>query len=1049
MTIQRPPLARNKLAMLISCCGGASLLHGVAYAQDPAEEILVTGSRITRSTMETPTPVTVMSGAELQSVAPANLIDGLSQLPHFYANQNPEQVNGGQNSGGSNVNLRGAGANRTLTLLNGHRVVSSNRFGTPDVSLFPKDLLRSVEIVTGGASASYGTDAVAGVVNFLLDTGFEGFKTRGQMGASEYGDGESWEAGFAFGANLTERLHIIGSVSRFDQDAISDLDGLRDRDWVKQLARISNPDPNGPTELVRPYVSPTNFTATGVIVQPTSPALNRLVFRADGTAAPLAFSGLGNLNGGCLCQAEPTQTFGVNGDDEIQNAYERDNAYVYLDYDIGASTNVYLETIFGDNSASDRRESISLLSLWQGRLYADNAFLAPSVASLMAAQGTPGDPSGVRYVGYGYFPPNNADTVLGDSRQDTDNTTHATTIGFTHDFEGDALSGWRMYGYYQSGDSTQDFVTRNGVRVDRLQLAMDAVIDPATGQPVCRVNLPQFTGPIASGGNGGVFADCVPLNTFGGVANITPQAANFVMDRDHKIARQWTEQRVAEVTLSGNLWEGFGAGPIGSAFGVSWREEEFDQRTLDPADEFPALTNGTLLSDLGLLPAGIRGVVPQGGGPGCVGLAGIPGLRFVPTGYCGDQNSSSVLFSSLRAFGGGYDVREAFAELNIPVLSDVRLVDNLEISTAARWADYSGSGDIQAWKLSANWSVNDQLRVRATRSRDVRAATLRERYDQTRGGINVNNPWNNNALVSAASLSGGNPNVSPEEADTYTAGIVFQPPAAENLSLSLDWYSIDISEALAQLNAQNIVNGCRGGDLSLCQYVISGSGPVADPFTALPIPIDRVESLFINLNNQRIRGVDFEMSYRLDFDALGGSALGWRFLATRLMENSIQTAGSPFKDDRAGQLGGLNPGPLPEYRVTSNFTYTFGRYSVFLQARWIDGGLLDRTYLESSVPVPAAQRPVGSFLVLCNTNTTICTLDDNTLPSATYVDLRLAAKLGSEQQLELFANVNNLLDEEPVVAAGAVGRTGVALNANSSLYDVIGRRLTVGVSYSF
>jgi outer membrane receptor protein involved in Fe transport len=1000
--------------------------------------------------MDTPTPVTVMTGEELQSVAPANLIDGLSQLPQFYANQNPEQVNGGQNSGGSNVNLRGAGANRTLTLLNGHRVVSSNRFGTPDVSLFPEDLLRSVEVVTGGASASYGTDAVAGVVNFLLDTSFSGLKTHAQTGATDRGDGDSWEAGLAFGADLTDRLHIIGSVSRFDQDSISDFDELRDRDWVRQVARVTNPDPGGPTELVRPFVSPTNFTTTGVIVQPTSPALNRLVFRPDGTAAPLPFSGVGNLNGGCLCQAEAAQSFGVNADDEIQNAYERSNAYVYLDYDVGDSTNVYFETIYGDNSASDRRESISLLSLWQGRIYADNVFLDPSVASLMAAQGSTGDPSGVRYVGYGYFPPNNPNTVLGDSRQETNNTTHATTIGFTHDFAGDgALGGWTLGGYYQDGDNTQDFLTVNGVRVDRLQLAMDAVADPVTGQPICRVNHPSFTGPIASGGNGGVFSDCVPLNTFGGVANITWQAADYIMDRDNKIGRQWTEQRVAEFVLQGDLWDGFGAGPVGSAFGVSWREEEFDQRTLDPADEFPALRNGTLLSDLGLLPAGIRGVIPQGGGPGCVGFAGIPGLRFVPTGYCGDQNSSSVLFSSLRGFGGGYDVREAFAELNLPLLSDARLAKDFEISTAARWADYSGSGDIQAWKLGVNWSVNDQIRVRATRSRDVRAATLRERYDQTRGGINVNNPWNNNALVSAASLSGGNPTVNPEEADTTTAGLVFRPAAAENLSLSLDWYSIDISEALAQLTAQNIVNGCRGGDLSLCQYVISGSGPVTDPFTALPIPIDRVETLFINLNNQRIRGVDFEMSYRKDFDAFGGSSLGWRFLATRLMENSIQTAGSPFRDDRAGQVGGLNPGPLPEYRITTNLSYTIGRYALFLQARWTDGGVLDRTYLESSVPVPASQRPVGSFLVLCNNNTTVCTLDDNTLPSATYVDMRFAAKLGQEEQLEVFANVNNLFDKDPVVAAAAVGRTGVGLGANSSLYDVLGRRFTVGVKYNF
>jgi iron complex outermembrane receptor protein len=457
-----------------------------------------------------------------------------------------------------------------------------------------------------------------------------------------------------------------------------------------------------------------------------------------------------------------------------------------------------------------------------------------------------------------------------------------------------------------------------------------------------------------------------------------------------------------------------------------------------------------LLSELGLLPDGLRGVVPQFGQPVCP-IAGIAGLRFVPNGYCGDQNSSSVLFSSLRAFGGGYDVREAFAELNIPILSGARFAQNLEIDTATRWADYSGSGDIQAWKLGINWSINDQVRVRATRSRDVRAATLRERYDQTRGGINVQNPWNNNNTVAAASLSGGNESVAPEEADTYTAGVVFQPSAAENLSLSLDGYSIDIGGAITQLQAQVIVAGCRRGDMSLCQYVISGPGPVTDPFTTAPIPIDRVEALFINVANHRIRGVDFEMNYRMDFDALGGSALGWRFLATRLSENSIQTVGSPIKDDRAGQVGGVLP--LPEYRITTNLTYTFSRYSLFLQARWIDGGLLDRTYLESSAPIPIALRPADSALVGCNivagVPTTICTIDDNQLPSTAYVDMRFAARLGQEEQLEVFANLNNVFDEEPVIAPGAIGRTGVGLGINSALYDILGRRLTVGVNFSF
>src|SRR5690606_25737851 len=179
-------------------------------------------------------------------------------------------------------------------------------------------------------------------------------------------------------------------------------------------------------------------------------------------------------------------------------------------------TNLFFQGIYGENSASDRRESISLLYGWQGRIYADNVFLDDSLANLIATQGAEPDASGVRHVGYGYFPPNNPHTPLGDSRQETNNEMYSATIGFNTDFAGSGpLSGWSLQGYYQYGENVQDFVTVNGVRVDRLQLAIDAIAHPVTGEPICRVNHPDFTGPIDEGGNGGYFSDCVPLNTFG------------------------------------------------------------------------------------------------------------------------------------------------------------------------------------------------------------------------------------------------------------------------------------------------------------------------------------------------------------------------------------------------------------------------------------------------------------------------------------------------------------------------------------------------------
>ncbi len=1022
---------------VFALAGGMST---ATFAQDAElEEIQVTGSRISRTTMDTPTPVTSINAEDLAAMAPGSLIDGLIQMPQFYNNTTPETVNGGQNSGGSNINLRGAGSNRTLTLLNGRRVVSSNRFGNVDVNLFPEELLRSVETVTGGASASYGTDAVAGVVNFILDTNYVGLKTHAQTGMNEYGDGRTWEVGAAFGHDFGNGFHLLGSLGAYDQAKISSFGSVQDRDFLIRSARITNPNASGPTDIIRPYVLPTTFTPTGILIDNARPTINRMVFNPDGTLTRQAFTGVGANTTGCLCFAGTDPNYyGIDADAELGNAFRRYNSFLYLDYELSPNTNVFAQAIYADNSASDQRESVTLQSIWQGRVYPDNAYLSTQARDLIVASGAP-------FVGYGLAAANTPDTVLGESRQDTNNKMYSFTTGFDHEF----AFGWNLNGYYQYGENEQDFVCDNCVRVDRSQLAFDAVRHPTTNEIICRVNLPQFTGPITSGGNGGLFSDCRPINTFGGVQNISQAGADYIMDRDGKIARQWTDQHVAELVTSGELFDGFGAGPVDGAFGLSYRKETLDQRTLDPADEYPAQVNGTLLSAQGLMPAGIRGIVPQGS-TAVPGYTGIPGLRFVPGGYLGDANSSSVLFSSLRAIAGGYNVKEAFAEFNWPLLADMAMIDMLEVNTAARWADYSGSGDIWAWKGSLNWTVNDEVRLRATRSRDVRAASLRERYDQTRGGANVQNPWDNRNAVQAASLSGGNPSALPEEADTVTAGIVYQPEWFEGFSASLDWYSIEIDGALAQLGAQVVVDNCFRGDVSLCQYVISSNGPVTNPAGGFRT-IERVEAIFINLDTQKIEGADLELQYRTDVDFMADRTedLSLRFLVSNLSENSIQSPPSPGQvailDDRAGQIGAFG---FPEWKANLNVTYTMDNWSAFVQGRWIDGGLLDRTRLESTTAIPLTQRPVGSVLAACGTN--ICTIDDNSIPSIFYVDARVAGRFGEEQNLEVFANIQNLLDREPNITPGSgVGRTGTGTGVNTGLYDIAGRRYTIGVNYEF
>jgi hypothetical protein len=237
-------------------------------------------------------------------------------------------------------------------------------------------------------------------------------------------------------------------------------------------------------------------------------------------------------------------------------------------------------------------------------------------------------PANHQYVGFGFFGLDQPNTPLGDTRQVTENHLDSATLGFKSEFKDGFLSGWRLDGYYEYGENRQDFVTINGIRVDRLPMALDAVTD-ANGKVVCRVSLPQFD-PT------GIFKGCAPVNLFGGLQNLSPEAVAWIRNNHPKIARQWTDEQDAEAVLSGDLWEGFGAGPLAGAFGGSWRRERLSQRTLDPSDEFPALPDGTLLSSLGIAPASLRGVVAQGAASSVPGYGGIPGLRYVPSGFQGD-----------------------------------------------------------------------------------------------------------------------------------------------------------------------------------------------------------------------------------------------------------------------------------------------------------------------------------------------------------------------------------------------------------------------------
>ena len=986
----RSLISDARFRAIFALCASAMMSLPTTAAEADLSEIVVTGTRIGRSGLETPTPVTSVEKNELQDMNPRQLIEALSQLPQFFNNRRP-QGNAPLFSGGSNLDLRGAGPARTLVLLNGRRIPSGNRYGAVDISTLPEGAISNIETITGGASAVYGTDAVAGVVNFILNTKFNGFTGRAAAGQTSRSDGDNQTLSATYGTDLGDRAHLLVSADYFNQEPIWSLAALESRPWMRQNALVT--DPSGQyTYLRRDFVRPSN-TSTGGVINSSNALLDKLEFiRTAGTVSTqkLNFSGVGRLNGGCNCFADATRdpTWGIDADNAVQQANGRHSAFVYLDYDVSDDTNVYLQGTYGMSKVRGPWFSSPVMvgSTWQGTIYSGNPYLPANVQQIMTGNniasfnlGLTGATRNDQAGGLGQYVVNQSNELM------------SGTVGFEKRFTSGYLQDWKLTGYAQYGSNDQDMNFQDGLITSRLYIALDAVRNPATGQPVCRAALL----------NPAQFGDCVPVNLFGGVDSVSPEARNYLVDQSTHVKSTYN-QTFAEAVLSGSVFDGIGAGPFRMAFGASYRRDQVRQWKQDLRDEFVYI-NG--------VSTGLRGLLNE------TQTGGYVGVRGIPSGFQGNASLSNVLFTGSiqtpdTVLKGNFSVQEAFTELSVPLLKDKPFAQSLEADLAYRWATYTGSGGISSWKYGLSWQVWDSLRIRATQSRDVRAANIRERFDATAGGANVRDPLNNNVQVNGAtSFTGGNPSVNPEQADTTTFGFVWQPSGLlQGFSGSVDWYDIDISGALGLLPQQTIVDRCAAGSTDLCKFITRDANN----------QIVRIDVLFLNLSNQRIRGIDAEMQYSKPVEWFGGGErVGLRFYANRIAENSTKVL------DLTRDYLSLEQ---PEWRFTSNLVYQNGPVRAFVQGRWIDNRALNRLYNTGVTNAP--------------------TIEDNTVGSVFYTDLNVSYERPmSGHNLRFFANVTNLLDRAPPQTPTTVGTGGTG--QPSLQYDTIGRTYTVGVNVSF
>ncbi|RHW16851.1 hypothetical protein D1610_14155 [Sphingomonas gilva] len=533
---------------MVCAATAASAQSAVEYPQDAsvgqdeqaqAEDIIVTGSRVVTNGNQSANPVTVLSTDELLRNTPTTIADALSQAPQFRGSLRPSSFVSPQSPVNAFVNLRGLsdpGTPRTLVLFDGRRVTPAIAGGQVDVNMLPNLLVKRVDIVTGGASAAYGSDAVAGVVNYILDRDFVGLKASANAGVSQRGDNGTQKIGLAAGGKfLDDRLHVMGSLEYFNSSGVGN---TSDRAWLqKHCQAIQNPtysatnSAGGPNFLFRCGVTGTDFARGGVI---TSGPLQGTQFLPGGATAPYRY---GTLR---------TASTMVGGDGEwlprgnVVAPLKTISGFGHIDYDVTDNIRLFVEGTYTRNE-SDLPFIYPQFSGGSAfAIRADNAFLPNSVRGQMATLGLATISVGRVGLDWGQS--------VGHTTQDY----YRGAAGFDAKLGGD----WVLSGYFDWGRALIDQNTTQMVNVANARLAADAVVNPANGQIACRSTL---TNPA----NG-----CVPLNIFG-EGSASQAALDYIFGEP--FTHRKTEQSAAELAVRGSPFATW-AGDVQLAAGFDWRE---------------------------------------------------------------------------------------------------------------------------------------------------------------------------------------------------------------------------------------------------------------------------------------------------------------------------------------------------------------------------------------------------------------------------------------------------------------------------------------------
>ncbi|MEZ6023339.1 MAG: TonB-dependent receptor [Hyphomonadaceae bacterium] len=855
--------------------------------EEAEEAIVVTGTRIPRSNMNSPIPTQVIGSQDIQSSGATDLGEILTQIPGIDFNLSAEGTHTDtQNSGLSVIELRNLGGNRTLTLIDGRRAISnSGNSQRVSTSTIPAGFIDRIEVTTGGASAVYGSDAIAGVVNVILDDDYDGVRLGGRYGWSQDGGEEEATIEALLGRNFANgRGNVMAFLSYEDETAVD----ATDRDWSTVpvtwsggalVSNLSGNIPGGRFEGSDAWNdeygwhNDINLPPNGeAVARDFSTQIDGYNLRPDQVISPPRERWLAAFKG----HYDFSNT--LRGFASIQYAWEET-------FSAGAAETASSTTSFGP---FDNLQTI-------GQMSSTHPFIPPEVQATQS-----GTISWVRRF-----------NELGRITRTSERETWRSWAGF----EGSIFGDWRWEAYLGYGHFTQDQVRDNAGNFENIRFALNIEADPGNpGQYRC-----VDAGARAAG--------CVPLNLFG-IGSITPDMAAYIRATDN--TRTELEQTTAAANLVGTLFQ-LPAGPVQAAFGVEFRREE---QTTD----------------------------------------GDPVTQSEVTGH-----------AFIADISGDYDVQEVFAEVNVPLLRDQPFAHRLSAEAALRFASYSHPNidTVESWKFGLSWSPIPDLTLRGQISRAQRAPDITELFSSLRGDFDtVSDPCNGVTLASTGTVAqncladpgvlaevnlngvfmlddtnifgpnSGNMNLQEETANTTTFGFILAPRAVPGFSLIVDYYNIEVEDAISSIESDTILDLCYSSD----NYP---NNVFCDAVTrnAADGEIDRIVNRSENLNQLVSEGVDTTLAFEFEPGIIPGE-LDFRlihsYIAT-LDTTFIGPTGALVTESSAGQVG------TSEHQFRATLGWTNGPLRLRWTTRYIGDAVddlalapTDANYLEVDAD---AQRP--------------------------------------------------------------------------------------------